>query len=81
MKKKSLREVEICAHTLQSMLQANETSMPVIYKFAWLYPQKLLVGLATEAITANTRKSPVPLFVWLVKEKLGYKPKGQKHAG
>lgn len=82
MKKKSLHEVETCAHTLQSMLQANEHSMPVIYKFAWTYPAKSLYTIAGEAIANNTHKSPVPLFVWLVKEKLGYqpKPKQKKYA-
>lgn len=74
-KKKSLHEVETCAHTLQSMLQANEQSMPVIYKLSWLYPPRTLYSIAQEAVAGNTRSTPVPLFIWLVKEKLGYQPK------
>ena len=80
-KRKSLREVETCAFTLQSMLQAEEKDMNMLFKFSWIYPQGRLYDIAKEAIAGNTRSTPVPLFVWLVKEKLGYESKGQRHGG
>ncbi len=67
-----LNSVQATAQYLAEILSAKESSMPVLYKFSWAYDKDTLTRLAGIAKESDKNGTPIKLFVWLVREELGY---------